>query len=53
MTDDRVALRTRKLPPAAASAETRKAGRLETTPDDLFEGLREAVNDYEQEGQET
>ena len=35
-----------------ARAETRKAGRLETMPDDLFEGLREAVSDYERDGDE-
>lgn len=34
-------------------ADTRKAGRLETMPDDLFEGLKEAVGAYEQEGDET
>ena len=34
-------------------ADTRKAGRLETTPDDLFEGVKEAVSAYEQEGDET
>ena len=36
-----------------AGAETRKAGRLETMPDDLFEGLKEAVGDYEQRRDET
>ena len=36
-----------------ARAEPRKAGWLETMPDDLFEGLRHAVGDYEQEGDET
>ena len=34
-------------------ADTRKAGRLETTPDDLFEGVKKAVSAYEQEGDET
>jgi prevent-host-death family protein len=36
-----------------ARAETRKAGRLDTMPDDLFEGLKEAVSDYEQDRDET
>jgi prevent-host-death family protein len=34
-------------------ADTRNTGRLETMPDDLFEGMKEAVNAYEQEGEET
>ena len=34
-------------------ADTRKAGRLETMPDDLFEDVKEAVSAYEQEGDET
>lgn len=34
-------------------ADTRKAGRLETMPDDVFEGLKEAVRAYEQDGDET
>ena len=36
-----------------AKADTRKAGRLETMPDDLFEDLKEAVIGYEQERDET
>jgi prevent-host-death family protein len=36
-----------------ATADTRKAGRLETMPDDLFEGVSEAVTTYEQDGDET
>jgi prevent-host-death family protein len=36
-----------------AKADTRKAGRLETMPDDLFEDLKEAVIGYEEEGDET
>lgn len=32
--------------------ETRQAGRLETMPDDLFEGVKAAVGAYEQEGEE-
>ncbi|TDM75723.1 prevent-host-death family protein [Lactobacillus crispatus] len=36
-----------------ARAETRKAGRLETMPDELFEGMREAINAYERDGDET
>jgi PHD/YefM family antitoxin component YafN of YafNO toxin-antitoxin module len=36
-----------------AEADTRKAGRLETMPDDLFEDLKQAVIDYEEEGDET
>jgi PHD/YefM family antitoxin component YafN of YafNO toxin-antitoxin module len=31
-----------------ARADTRKAGRLETMPDDLFEDLKQAVTAYEQ-----
>lgn len=34
-------------------ADTRSAGRLETMPGDLFEGVKEAINVYEQEGEET
>jgi prevent-host-death family protein len=34
-------------------ADTRKAGRLETMPDDLFEDVKNAVSAYEQEGDET
>jgi prevent-host-death family protein len=30
-----------------AKADTRKAGRLETMPDDLFEGVRQSVSAYE------
>lgn len=29
-------------------ADARKAGRLESIPDDVFEGLKEAVSAYEQ-----
>jgi prevent-host-death family protein len=36
-----------------ARADTRKAGRLETMPDDLFEGVKDAIGAYEQEGEET
>ena len=36
-----------------ARADARKAGRLETMPDDLFESVKEAVGAYEQEGDET
>ena len=36
-----------------ASADTRKAGRLDTMPDDLFESVKEAIGAYEQEGDET
>lgn len=36
-----------------ARADTRKAGRLETMPDGLFEDVKAAVNAYEQEGDET
>ena len=35
-----------------ARADTRKAGRLETMGDDLFDGVKEAVRAYEQEGDE-
>lgn len=34
-------------------ADTRKAGQLETMPDDLFEGVKDAVAAYEQERDET
>ncbi|WP_407168407.1 type II toxin-antitoxin system prevent-host-death family antitoxin [Bradyrhizobium sp. ORS 111] len=34
-------------------ADTRSAGRLETMPDDVFEGLKQAVSAYEQESDET
>ena len=34
-------------------ADKRKAGRLETMPDDLFEAVKEAVSAFEQEGDET
>ena len=37
----------------AARADTRKAGRLETMPDDLFEEIKGAVSTYEQERDET
>jgi prevent-host-death family protein len=36
-----------------AKADTRKAGRLETMPDDLFEDLKGAVSLYEHESDET
>jgi prevent-host-death family protein len=36
-----------------ARRDTRKAGRLETMPDDLFEDIKKAVSSYEQEGDET
>lgn len=36
-----------------AKADTRKAGRLETMPDDLFEDVKEAVSIYERESDET
>ena len=36
-----------------ASAETRKAGRLETMSDDLFEDVKDAVSAYERESDET
>jgi prevent-host-death family protein len=35
-----------------ARADTRKAGRLETMPDALFEDIKGAVTAYEQEGDE-
>ena len=34
-------------------ADTRKAGRLETMPDELFEDIIEAIGAYEREGDET
>jgi prevent-host-death family protein len=34
-------------------ADARSAGRLETMPEDLFEGVKEAINAYEQEVDET
>ena len=33
-----------------ARADTRKAGTLETMPDALFEGIKDAVDDYERDG---
>jgi prevent-host-death family protein len=36
-----------------ARAETRKAGRLETMPDELFEDVKQAVDAYEREGDDT
>lgn len=36
-----------------ARADTRKAGRLETMSDDLFEEVKEAVDAYERESDET
>lgn len=36
-----------------AKADTRKAGRLETMPDDLFEEVKKAVSAYERESDET
>jgi prevent-host-death family protein len=36
-----------------AKADPRKAGRLETMPDDLFEDVKEAVSAYERESDET
>lgn len=33
--------------------DTRKAGRLETMPDDLFEDFKQAVAAYERESDET
>lgn len=36
-----------------ARADTRKAGCLETMPDDLFAGFKEAVDVHEQECDET
>jgi prevent-host-death family protein len=35
-----------------ARADTRKAGRLETMPDELFEDVKQAVDVYEREGDE-
>ena len=35
-----------------ARADSRHAGKLETMPDDLFEGVEEAVRAYEQEREE-
>ena len=35
-----------------AAADTRKAGRLEAMPDELFQELKEAVTAYEQDGEE-
>jgi prevent-host-death family protein len=35
-----------------ARADTRKSGRLETMPDDLFEDIKAEVSVYEQEGDE-
>jgi prevent-host-death family protein len=35
-----------------ATTDTRKAGRLETMPDDLFEDAKGAVRAYEEEGDE-
>ena len=35
-----------------ARADTRKAGRLETMPDDLFESVKDAVAAYERDGEE-
>jgi prevent-host-death family protein len=36
-----------------ARGDTRKAGRLETMPDDLFEDVKKAVSSYGEEGDET
>jgi len=36
-----------------ARADTRKAGRLETMPDDLLEEVKKAVDAYERESDET
>lgn len=36
-----------------ARADTRRVGRLETMPDDLFEEIKEAVDAYERESDET
>jgi len=36
-----------------ARADTRKAGRLETMPDDLLREFKEAVTAYERDGEET
>ena len=33
-----------------ARADTRKAGTLETMPDALFEDIKDAVDDYERDG---
>jgi prevent-host-death family protein len=35
----------------AARADTRKAGRLETMPDEMFGGFKEAVTAYDQDGE--
>ena len=35
-----------------ARADTRKAGRLETMPDEFFEDVKQAVDVYEREGDE-
>ena len=36
-----------------SKADTRKAGGLETMPDDLFEDVKDAVSAYERERDET
>ena len=36
-----------------ARGDTRKAERLETMPNDLFEDVKKAISSYEQEGDET
>jgi prevent-host-death family protein len=36
-----------------AKADTRKAGRLETMADELFDDVKDAISAYEQEGDET
>jgi len=36
-----------------AKADTRKAGRIETMPDELFEDIKRAVDANEREGDET
>ncbi len=36
-----------------ARADTRKAGRLETMPDDLFEDVKKTISAYERESGET
>jgi prevent-host-death family protein len=36
-----------------AAADTRRAGWLDTMPDELFQDVKEAVTAYEQEGEET
>lgn len=36
-----------------ARAETRMAGRLETMPDELFEGVKHAIDAYERDGDDT